>query len=57
MDTRFSDAKGLKGEIIRPKLLGDFFGTVPTFGFRISMVENGRSQNFIKLWLTEVGKF
>ena len=35
----------------------NFLGTVPTFGFRISIVENVRSQNFMKNWLSEVQKF
>ena len=35
----------------------NFFGMVPTFGFRISIFENGGSQNIIKIWLSEVGQF
>ena len=30
---------------------------MPTFEFRISIVENVRSQNFIKNWLSEIQKF
>ena len=39
------------------KYFSNFLGTVPTFGFRISIVENVRSQNLIKNWLSEVQKF
>ena len=39
------------------KYFSNFLGTVPTFGFRISIVENVRSENFIKNWLSEIQKF
>ena len=39
------------------KNFSNFLGTVPSFGFKISIIENVRSQNFIKNWLSEVQKF
>ena len=44
------------GRFVDHKYFSNFLGTVPTFGFRISIVKNVRSQNFIKNWLSEVRK-
>ena len=53
----FHYCKTCAGRFVDHKYFSNFLGTVPTFGFRISIVENGRSQNFMKNWLSEVQKF
>ena len=53
----FHYGKKCAGRFVDHKYFSNFLGTVPTFGFRISIVENVRSQNFMKNWLSEVQKF
>ena len=42
----FHYGKKCAGRFVEHKYFSNFLGTVPTFGFRISIVENVRSQNF-----------
>ena len=45
-NTIFHYGKKFAGRIVDHKYFSNFLGTVPTFGFRISIVANVRSQNF-----------
>ena len=45
-NTIFNYREKCAGRLFDHKYFSNFFGTVPTFGFRISIVENVRSQNF-----------
>ena len=56
-NTIFHYGKNCARRFVNHKYFSKFLGTVPTFGFRISIVENVRSQNFMKNWLSEVQKF
>ena len=56
-NTIFHYGKKCANRFVDHKYFTNILGTVPTFGFRISIVENVRSQNFIKNWLSEVRKF
>ena len=56
-NTIFHYGKKCAGRFVDHKYFSNFLGTVPTFGFRISIVKNVRSQNFIKYWLSEEQKF
>ena len=47
-NTNFSVDEELTGRFVKRKYFLHFVGTVPTFGFKISMVENGGKQIFIK---------
>ena len=47
-NTIYSDEEEWTGRFVKRKYFLHFLGTVPTFGFRISMVENGGKQIFIK---------
>ena len=56
-NTIFHYGKNCARRFVNHKHFSNFLGTVPTFGFRISIVENVRSQKFLKNWLSEVQKF
>ena len=56
-NTIFHYGKNCARRFVNHKYFSKFLGTVPTFGFRISIVDNVRSQNFMKNWLSEVQKF
>ena len=56
-NTIFHYGKKYAGRFVEHKYFSNFLATVPTFGFRISIVENVRIQNFIKTWLSDVLKF
>ena len=47
-NTIFHYGQKCVGRFVDHKYFSNFLGTVPTFGFRISIVANVRSQNFIK---------
>ena len=53
----FHYGKKCAGRFVDHKYSSNFLSTVPTFGFRISIVDSVRSQNFMKNWLSEVQKF
>ena len=55
-NTIFHYGNNCARRFVNHKYYSNFIGTVPTFGFRISIVENVRSQNFMKNWLSEVQK-
>ena len=44
----FNYGEKFAGRFFDHKYFSNFLGTVPTFGFRISIVGNVRSQNFIQ---------
>ena len=46
MKSHFFVQKKWRGRFVVQKDFSNFLGTVPTFGFRILIVENGGSQNF-----------
>ena len=56
-NTIFSDEEEWTGRFVKRKYFLHFLGTVPIFGFRISMVEKGGKQIFIKFWFSQVRKF
>ena len=56
-NTIFHYGKNCARRFVNHKYFSNFLGTVPTYGFRIFIVENVRSQNFMKNWLSEVLKF
>ena len=56
-NTIFHYGKNCARRFVNHKYFSNFLGTVPTFEFRISIVENVRSQIFLKNWLSEVQKF
>ena len=56
-NTIFSAEEEWTGRFVKRKYFLHFLGTVPTFGFRFSMVEKGGKQIFIKFWLSQVRKF
>ena len=56
-NTIYSDEEEWTGRFVKRKYFLHFLGTVPTFGFRTSMVWNGGKQIFIKFWLSQVQKF
>ena len=55
--TLFNYKKVRKGDWLSLNTSRIFFGTVPTFGFKILIVENVRSQNFIDNWWSKLRKF
>ena len=56
-NTIFYYGKNCARRFVNHKYFSNFLGTVPTFGFRISIIENVRNQNFMKNWLSEVQIF
>ena len=56
-NTIFSYEEEWASRFVKGKYFSNFLGTVPIFGFRISMVEIGGRQIFIRFWLWEAGKF
>ena len=56
-NTIFSEEEEWTGRFVKRNYFLQFLGTVPTFWFGISMVQNGGKQIFIKFWLSQVRKF
>ena len=56
-NTIFHYKTNLLGRFVVHKYFSNFLGTVPTFGFRILIIENGGSQKNFKIWFSEVQKF
>ena len=50
MNTIFEYDKKLGGRLVVHQHFSNFFGTVPIFGFWISIIENVGSQNFMDHW-------